>query len=131
MIDVTCAIIIRENKILATQRGRGAHLEGFWEFPGGKIEPEESAEECIVREIFEELEIQVVVLRKLTPVEHHYPDKSIRLHPFICRIDAGEIRLKDHAALCWLEAGELDALNWAAADRRIVEDREIEKLNSR
>lgn len=122
MIDVTCAIITKEDKILATQRGRGAHLEGYWEFPGGKTEPGETAEECIIREIFEELEIKIMIIQKLSPVEHHYSDKSIRLHPFVCKILSGEIRLKDHAAFCWLEAGELSSLKWAEADRRIVEN---------
>jgi len=84
MIEVCCAIIVEGDKILATRRSHGMHLAGFWEFPGGKIEPGETAEACIIREIREELNIEIKVENRLLPVEHHYPEKSIRLMPFMC-----------------------------------------------
>jgi 8-oxo-dGTP diphosphatase len=120
MIDVTCAIIKRTDKILATRRAHGMHLAGQWEFPGGKIETGETAEECIVREIFEELSIRIRPVKKLVPVEHHYPDKSIRLIPFFCEIVEGEIHLAEHAEFRWVTASELSGLNWAAADRNLI-----------
>lgn len=116
MIDVTCAIIEKNEKVLATQRARGIHLAGQWEFPGGKIENGETAEQCIIREIAEELNIRVAVLRSLQPVEYHYPDKAIRLIPFVCTVLSGQIRLTDHSDFRWLSRSELTSLDWAAAD---------------
>lgn len=121
MIDVTCAIIKQTDKILATRRAHGMHLAGQWEFPGGKIEAGETAEECIVREIFEELNICIRPVKKLIPVEHHYSDKSIRLIPFICEILEGEILLAEHAEFKWVKPDEIKTLEWAAADRELIE----------
>ncbi len=120
MIDVTCAIIVKDNKILATRRARGFHLEGYWEFPGGKIESGESAENCIIREIFEELNVVIEIVKPLIPVEHHYPEKSIRLIPFLSKITFGSIRLTDHSEFRWVDRQGVETLNWAAADREII-----------
>lgn len=122
MIEVTCAIIEKEDKILATRRAHGSHLEGFWEFPGGKTEPGETAEECIVREIMEELAVEIEIIQKLEPVEHHYPEKSIRLIPFICKIISGQIILRDHSEHCWLNKNELMLPDWAEADVQVVKN---------
>ncbi len=121
MINVTCALIIQDDKILATRRSHGMHLAGKWEFPGGKLEEGETAEACIVREIQEELGIVVQPLAKLNPSEHHYPEKSIRLIPFNCAIVEGEISLLEHAELKWLDKDALRSLDWAAADRKLIE----------
>ncbi|MFP4469039.1 MAG: (deoxy)nucleoside triphosphate pyrophosphohydrolase [Bacteroidales bacterium] len=121
MIDVTCAIIIWNGKILATLRARGMHLEGHWEFPGGKIETGETAEACISREILEELNIRIRVIRSMQPVEHHYPNKAIRLIPFVCEIVSGKIQLAEHSEFRWLDENEIHEMNWAAADRKVVE----------
>lgn len=120
MIDVTCAIIVKDNRILATRRARGFHLEGFWEFPGGKIEPGETATSCIIREIREELNVVVEIIKPLIPVEHHYPEKSIRLIPFLCKIASGTIVLTDHSEFLWIKGEEMEILNWATADREII-----------
>ncbi len=120
MINVTCAIIVNKGKILATQRSHSMHLAGHWEFPGGKIEPGETAEACIVREIREELNISVRIVGRQPAVEHQYPDKSIRLIPFLCQISSGEIELREHAALRWLDKTELPQVAWAEADRKVV-----------
>jgi len=122
MIKVTCAIIEKEDKVLATRRAHGSHLEGFWEFPGGKIEPGETAEECIVREIREELDVEIEIIQQLEPVEHHYPDKSIRLIPFVCKIISGQIMLKDHSEFRWLSKSELMTPDWAAADVEVAKN---------
>ena len=122
MIEVCCAIITEGDKILATRRSHGMHLAGFWEFPGGKIEPGETAEECIHREIREELNIEITIENQLEPVEHHYPEKSIRLIPFICKIKSGNITLTDHSEFRWLTKNELSKLNWAAADQMVLQE---------
>lgn len=120
MISVTCAIIEKEGKVLATRRAKGSHLAGLWEFPGGKIEPGETAEDCIIREIREELNVQIEISQNLNPVEHHYENKSIRLIPFVCNIVSGQITLKDHSEFRWLSRNDLQSLDWAEADKGVV-----------
>lgn len=121
MIEVTCALIMDDDKILATQRSHGMHLAGKWEFAGGKIEKDESAEECIVREIDEELSVQISVLRQFESVVHYYPDKSIHLIPFLCRIISGTINLREHAEYKWVSKSEINTLDWAEADKKLIE----------
>jgi 8-oxo-dGTP diphosphatase len=114
-----------------------------WEFPGGKIEADETAEECLIREIKEELNIEIQITGSLPPNDHQYPDKLIRLIPFICRQKDGEIILKEHADYKWLDAKDLLDLDWAEADvgvaRRLREEflklkaksRKLKKAKSR
>jgi 8-oxo-dGTP diphosphatase len=114
-----------------------------WEFPGGKIEADETAEECLIREIKEELNIEIQITGSLPPNDHQYPDKLIRLIPFICRQKDGEIILKEHADYKWLDAKDLLDLDWAEADvgvaRRLreeflklkAESRKLKKAKSR
>lgn len=117
MIDVTCAIIIDENGlVLATQRSAQMKMPLKWEFPGGKVETGESLEECLKREIQEELGILLQLGLQLPEHVHHYPDISIRLIPFICKIEAGSIDLKEHLKYSWLSAEDLPGLDWAEAD---------------
>lgn len=92
-----------------------------WEFPGGKIEDNETAEECLIREIKEELNIEIEITGSLSPNDHQYPDKLIRLIPFICRQKDGELILKEHADYKWLDAKDLLDLDWAEADVPIIE----------
>jgi 8-oxo-dGTP diphosphatase len=120
MIEVTCAIIEKDGKVLATKRAHGVHLAGKWEFPGGKIEPGETAEQCIKREIAEELNISISVVSILEPLIHHYLEKSILLIPFICKIEAGEIRLRDHSDFRWIDRDEIKSIQWADADMAVV-----------
>lgn len=120
-MQVTCAIIWGAGgKVLAARRGPGIHLSGKWEFPGGKVEPNESAEACIVREIREELAIHVRITKKLQEVVHHYPHLSICLLPFECRIVSGTIQLHDHSAVGWFTQAELSRLDLAPADRKVL-----------
>lgn len=118
MIDVTCAIIEHEGKILITQRSQQMNLPGKWEFPGGKVEKQESLEACIIREIKEELNIGIEILKGLPAYE--YKDQ-IRLIPFVCKWLDGEIRLAEHAAFLWVQPHELREQDWAEADIEIVE----------
>ena len=92
-----------------------------WEFPGGKIDEGESPEECLRRELVEELGIQVRVGKSLPATTHQYPTFSVTLHPFICSIDSGTIVLHEHAAITWLPPEKLHFLDWADADIPVIE----------
>jgi 8-oxo-dGTP diphosphatase len=123
VIDVTCALIIDDqNRLFAAQRSSTMNLPLKWELPGGKIEPNESAEACLVREIAEELNIQIKILKELIPNTHSYPSITIRLIPFVCKRIGGEIELKEHINLRWLNADEMLDLDWADADVPIIND---------
>jgi 8-oxo-dGTP diphosphatase len=92
-----------------------------WEFPGGKIDSGESAEECLRRELVEEMGIQVSVGKRLPATTHQYPKFAVTLYPFVCSIASGEIVLHEHAAIDWRPPRELSALDWAEADVPVIE----------
>jgi len=121
MIDVTCAIIFQDHKILAVQRGPETGHPFQWEFPGGKTNEHETPEECIKREIREELSVEIMILRHLNAIEHDYANKQKRLLPFFCTIASGKIILTEHIAFRWLEKAELVDLDWSEADRILIE----------
>ncbi|RNI26920.1 (deoxy)nucleoside triphosphate pyrophosphohydrolase [Rufibacter latericius] len=127
MIDVTCAIILWEDKVLVTQRSEKMSLSLKWEFPGGKIERGETAESCLHRELMEELNIQVKILRTLSPSSFDYGKFSINLIPFLVNYLSGEIILAEHETYKWLSRNELKDIDWAPADVPILE--EFLKLN--
>jgi 8-oxo-dGTP diphosphatase len=124
MIDVCCAIIELPTQsgtlVLAARKGKPSHLAGLWEFPGGKLEPNESAEDAIVREIQEELACSIAIVRPLTPVCHDYGTHAIRLIPFVCSLTHTLPTCKEHAALAFLRREQLQALPWAPADQPIL-----------
>jgi len=121
MIFVTCAIILNpKGQILITQRSANMFLPLKWEFPGGKIEAGETAEACLIREIREELNIDIQITGSLSSNDHQYPDKSIRLIPFICSQSGREIVLKEHAEYRWVDAKDLLDFDWAEADVGVV-----------
>lgn len=123
MIKVSCAIILNSiGKILVTQRSATMPLPLKWEFPGGKIEIGETAEECLIREIKEELNIEIEITGSLSPNDHQYPNNLIRLIPFICRQTGGDIALKEHAEYKWLDDKDLLDLDWAEADVGVIEE---------
>lgn len=119
-IPVVCAVIERNGFILAAQRSAAMHLPFKWEFPGGKIEPGERPEECLRREILEELAVTITVSGTLPPARHKYPALTVTLYPFICSIAAGEIKLHEHAAVVWLPPERLHELDWAEADLSVL-----------
>ena len=119
-LRVAFAIIEHDGRILAVQRSEHMNLPLKWEFPGGKIHQNESPEQCVVREVAEELDLRIPVGRSLSPVSHDYPDFSVTLHPFICAIVSGELTLHEHKALRWLLPHELSSLDWVAADFPII-----------
>ena len=120
-IHVTCAIIERDGRILAAQRSATMSLPLKWEFPGGKIDPGETAEECLQRELLEELGVHVCLSKSLPNSTHHYPNFAITLYPFLCTIASGEIVLHEHTAISWLPPTELHSLDWAEADVPVIE----------
>ena len=120
-IDVTCALIVdNQNRLLAAQRSSAMSLPLKWEFPGGKIEPDETAEDCLVREIKEELDIEIAILKKLPSNRHAYPNIIVNLIPFVSKHVSGAITLKEHANYKWLNANQLLDLDWADADVPIL-----------
>lgn len=122
MIDVTCAIILSEGKILVTQRSEKMSLPLKWEFPGGKLELNESPQDCILREIKEEINIEIELIEKLDSKIYHYDDFSITLIPFIANYRSGNIYLSEHKDYKWLLKKDLFSLDWALADIAVVED---------
>ncbi len=123
MIEVTCAIIEHDNKVLVTQRSEKMALPLKWEFPGGKIEKGETAEACLIREILEELHINIKISKQLNSNTHQYSEtKTIILIPFICELIDGEIKLTEHANFLWLSKSELSNLDWAEADVPILNE---------
>lgn len=120
-IRVVAAIITRDNKIFATQRGYGDFKDG-WEFPGGKVEPGEKPEDAIVREIKEELGADITVTGFLTTVEHDYPQFHLSMDCFWAELKEGtEMTLLEHEAAKWLANDELDSVAWLPADVKVVE----------
>ena len=115
---VVVAAIIRdeEGRIFATQRGYG-DFNDFWEFPGGKIEAGESADQALRREIWEELQTRIVVERLFRTVEYDYPQFHLSMQCFLCRIESGHPVLLEHEAARWLSPAELDSVEWLPADR--------------
>lgn len=122
MIHVTCAIIEWETKVLCAQRSELMPLPLKWEFPGGKLEAGEELEACIIREIKEELGVDIYIKDKLPISVFDYGDaRQICLYPFICHIELGTIQLKEHKQVLWLPVDELKSLDWAAADIPILD----------
>ncbi|GAB2484092.1 (deoxy)nucleoside triphosphate pyrophosphohydrolase [Algoriphagus taiwanensis] len=122
IIPVTCALIFSEGKVLATRRSQTMDLPGKWEFPGGKVEEDESPEECLKREIQEELSIEIEIFEKLSPADFTYPGKTIRLIPMVAYWTGGQFHLAEHDQMIWLGKKDLISLDWAPADLPIVHE---------
>jgi mutator protein MutT len=120
-IDVAAALVFRGGKLLITQRYAEAHLGGLWEFPGGKREPDESFEECLSRELREELGIEVAVGELVESITHNYPDKEVHLKFFRCRWLQNEPQPLGCPAFKWVAPVELAAFEFPAADARLLE----------
>lgn len=121
-LDVVCAVIERDGKILVAKRQPGGPAGGKWEFPGGKIKSGETANEAICREIEEELGCTVRPLGGLNRTLHEYSNFTISLLPMICELDSGEPKALEHTEIRWLAADQLSNLDWAEADLAIVTD---------
>lgn len=130
-VTVSGAVILRTNtetnqkEIFATQRGYGDYKDG-WEIPGGKLEPGETPEECIVREIREELATEVRAERILGVVDYDYPTFHLTMHCILCTIVSGKLQLLEHEAAKWVNKETLRSVDWLPADRLILD--KIEEL---
>lgn len=123
-VKVVAAIVVKkedkEELIYATQRGYGDFKDG-WEFPGGKVEPGESPEDALVREIREELAIQISIDNHFHTVEYDYPSFHLSMDCFICHIEQGSPVLTEHEAAKWLSMENIDSVNWLPADIEVVD----------
>ena len=118
-VSVAAAVILRDGKVFATQRGYGAYKD-YWEFPGGKIEPGETAEEALEREIREELDTEIAVEAPFARVEYDYPEFHLSMQCFTCRVIRGSLVLKEHEDAAWLDWDRLDDVRWLPADETVI-----------
>jgi 8-oxo-dGTP diphosphatase len=120
-MEVCCALVLKESKILAVQRGPESRHPLKWEFPGGKINPSETPEQAVVRELEEELMIQIAVVKQLSTIEYAYGEgKPFCLIPLAVCILSGDIHLTEHVAQRWLAFDELLTVDWLEADRELI-----------
>ena len=120
VIEVSAALIFRHGQLLITQRHAKSHLGGLWEFPGGKRESDETFEQCLIREIREELGVEISVGKLFEEIAHTYPEKSVHLKFFVCRLISGEPQPLDCAAVKWIEKPQLAAHEFPAADAQLL-----------
>lgn len=123
-VEVVAAIIQRDGLVYATQRGYG-EWKDWWEFPGGKVEPGESCEAALIREIREELTVEIQVEQRLCTVAYDYPTFHLVMHCYFCKLASGHLTLLEHEAARWLSQQELDAVEWLPADKVVVEKLKI------
>lgn len=123
-IHVVAALIVHDGRIFATQRGYG-EWKGYWEYPGGKVEPGETPQEALVREIREELATEIEVERHVTTVEWDYPAFHLSMRCYLCSVVSGTLTLLEHEAAAWLDRGHLRSVNWLPADERILDQIEM------
>ena len=121
IIHVVAAVIVQEEKVFATQRGYGNYKD-WWEFPGGKIEAGEMPEQTLVREIREELAVEITVDKYLTTVEYDYPEFHLSMACYWCSVKEGHLTLLEHEAARWLPLDDLRQVNWLPADVLVVHE---------
>ena len=119
-IKVVAAIIVHDDKVFATQRGYGEFKDG-WEFPGGKVEPGETPEKALVREIEEELDTEIEVRELLDTVEYDYPTFHLSMDCFISTVKSGDLVLREHEAAKWLTLETLNSVDWLPADLILID----------
>ncbi|MBQ8500141.1 MAG: (deoxy)nucleoside triphosphate pyrophosphohydrolase [Bacteroidales bacterium] len=118
-IEVVAAVILREGKVFATQRGYG-EWQGWWEFPGGKIEPGETPQEALIREIREELDAEISVGDLLETVEWDYPAFHLTMHCYICTLKSASLHLNEHESAAWLTRETIHSVKWLPADEGLA-----------
>jgi mutator protein MutT len=121
VVEVAAGLVCHEGRYLIARRKSGVHLAGFWEFPGGKREAGETLEECLRRELFEELSIHIDVPIPFQVIRHEYAEKTVELHFFHCRIQGGQATAIDCAEIRWVWPHELSNFEFPPADRPIIE----------
>ena len=120
-IEVVAAILRKDDRIFATEKGYG-EFKGYWEFPGGKVEPGESLEEALRREIREELQVEIHIEEKFTELDYDYPHFHLTMHCYFCSVVSGEIKLVEATEGKWLRKEELDSVRWLPADISLIEE---------
>ena len=120
IIRVVAAIIVDGDYVFATQRGYG-DWKDYWEFPGGKIEPGETPEEALCREIREELDTEINIGEKISTIEYDYPEFHLSMDCYLAEVKTGELVLKEHEAARWLLKDDLDSIDWLPADRTLID----------
>lgn len=126
-IEVVAGVIQNGEKIFATQRGYG-DFKGGWEFPGGKMEPGETREQALARELKEELAVNVSVGSFICTVDYDYPQFHLTMHTFYCTIESRNLTLLEHEAAKWLNRSELHTVNWLPADAEVVKKLKIPSI---
>jgi mutator protein MutT len=121
IIQVAAGLVFHDGKLLITQRRPDDHLGGLWEFPGGKLEPGESFDHCLIRELREELGIEVKVGHEVEDITHSYPEKTVRLKFFRCELIAGAATPIHCHALAWVGRGQLSTYQFPAADAHLLQ----------
>ena len=121
-IDVAIGIVCKGGQVLICRRKQDGHLAGFWEFPGGKVEPGESPAQCVARELREELDIEVNVATALPTIEHDYPDRQVRLHPFLCDHRNGIPKPIGCDETIWVNPPALREYKFPNANDGLIED---------
>ena len=120
-IEVVAANFRKANTIFATEKRYG-EFKGYWEFPGGKVEPGESLEEALRREIREELQVEIYIEEKFTELDYDYPHFHLTMHCYFCSVLSGEITLVEATDARWLKKEELNTVNWLPADISLIEE---------
>jgi len=121
IIDVAAGLLFRAGKLLITQRRPDDHLGLLWEFPGGKVEPNETFEHCLIRELREELGIEIAVGKQIEEITHAYPEKTVRLRFFHCNLVSGEPQPIHCHALAWVTRETLPTYEFPAADAKLIQ----------
>jgi mutator protein MutT len=130
VVEVAAGLIRHEGRYLIAKRKAGVHLAGFWEFPGGKREPGETLEECLQRELFEELSIRIETPIPFRIIRHEYSEKTVELHFFRCTIETGLAAPLDCAEIRWVYPHEMEEFQFPPADRPIIEALQHEGVRS-
>lgn len=121
-INAAIAVVARNGKILVCQRKHDDYLGGYWEFPGGKCEDGETLEQCLSRELLEEVNIEASIIAQLTPIDHEYPHAHVRLHPFLCRHQSREPQLLECQAALWIDPRDLPKYQFPPANEKLIEE---------
>ena len=127
--NVVCAVIVNNDEILIAQRNKMGSLGGFWEFPGGKVEKKESNEDALHRELLEELDLEITIVKKLDPVEHSSENYTLTLIPYLCTVGGRGIVVREHQSVKWTVTSKFDEFEFAPADIPIVEQLKILNIN--
>lgn len=121
MLDVTAAVILQEDTVFIAKKGPEGRFACLWEFPGGKIEPGETAEACIKRELQEEFLITIEIVKPYCEIIHTFPEGQICVHVFLCRWEAGDVQLTEHLEYAWAPLSQLGGYQFTPADRKLAE----------